>query len=322
MKLIIESLLTFIGKLICQLLKFGFFFSIYNFCYERVPYRVVKLLVKFVSLPDINANWKVVLVNKKIIISPILKRDPKTSQFALSYKWHSPALNFTEKILNDYYQKSIPWIDVGANLGIRSLLSLSYGRPVYFIEPNNDLNKINIDRCTLNGFKNYTVFEVGASNIKGEIEFYIDKSTYNSSIESKIFDKNSLDRKEIINTDTLDNLFKNQYNTWECACIKIDVEGHELKVIDGAKELISNLSPTMIIEVNTKGDHFLVFLNTMFMHGYSVYEIGKFGHKKFYKKIESVEDMLKLNLKFNDFLTIKDRRLETEIKKYTMQAIN
>lgn len=318
MKRLIRFLLRLFGKLFSQFLNLRLIFRFYNYCYERLPYSIVHILGKYVSLPDKDSFWKIVLINKKYVYAKMIKDNLKTFHFALAYKWHSPALNFTEKILNDYYENDIPWIDVGANLGLRSLLSLSVGRPVYFIEPNKELNEINVERCKLNGFKNFKALEIGASDRKEEVEFYIDKSSYNSSIEVKAFDKKDLERKVVIKINTLDNLFKENFNEWECACIKIDVEGHELKVIEGAKEFIVALAPTIIIEVNKKDNHFSVFLNTMQGFGYTVYEIGNFGANKYYRKVKKEDKVLLESIKFNDFLAVKDKILESQLSKYEL----
>jgi len=307
-----------IGKFISFLLQFKFIFRIYNFIYESSSYLFIRLFVKFIELPDRDNKWLIFLPNGKKILTKIKKGDLMSRQFALSYKWHSPALNFTETLLNEYFNKEIPWIDVGSNLGIRSLLALSEGKQVYFIEPNKETNRLNIERCKLNGFNNYSLFEVGASDRKGSTEFTIDKSSYNSSLESGLVSDNEIDRKEIIKIDTLDNLFDNKLNDFKTACIKIDVEGHELQVLYGAERFISRLTPTIIIEVNQKDSHFLEFESLLYQYNYVIFEIGNFKKGKFFKKLTkdlSIEKTLIIN---NDFLVTADNSLVNKIEDYAI----
>src|ERR1035437_8986826 len=214
MKSLYNFVLKHIGLLLSWSIQNRYLFKMYNFIYEYSPHFIVRLLVRYVNLPAKDNMWKIELLNSKSVLTSITADNAKTAQFALSYKWHSQSLNFTEKLLNDFYPIDIPWIDVGANLGLRSLLSLSENRSVYFIEPNSEVNKLNIERCKLNSFTNYTLFDVGASNKKGTIEFIVDASSYCSTIEKDTLSEDVvIDHQEIIRINTLDNLFADRIHT-------------------------------------------------------------------------------------------------------------
>lgn len=318
MKKLFNSLLGLLGGIISWLIQSEKLFRFYNFIFEHSPYLIVRIFVKFVSLPNKDNIWVINLLNGEKIKTNIYSGNIKTSQFALSYKWHSPSLNFTEKILNEYYPIDIPWIDVGANLGLRSLLSLSEKRPVYFIEPNIEVNKLNIERCKLNSFKNYFLLDVGASDKNGTIEFTVDKSSYCSTIEKDTLSEDIvIDHQEIIQINTLDNLFVKQIHSYKTACIKIDVEGHELKVLDGAKNILLSWSPTLIIEVNERGEHLSQFLQFLYDYGYQVFEIGTFGGKYFKPVVHSMSEDYS-QIRFNDFLVVKDKTLLTILSPYIL----
>jgi FkbM family methyltransferase len=320
MKRFIKIVLSLTGRFLTILLNFKLLFKIYNIIFNRSPYWLVKIFVKYVGLPDKDLIWDILLINKKKIKTCIIKDNVKTAEFALSYRWHSPALNFTEYVLNSYYDKTLLWVDVGSNLGLRSLLALSERKKVFFIEPNKELNVINRERCELNNFLNYTFFELGASDKQGEVQFFIDKTSYNSSVEADAFEKGDITRTELIGIDTLDNLPGLQTSDSMNICIKIDVEGHELNVLNGAKAVIGRFSPTMIIEVNEKGKHFGQFLELMTSLDYEVFEIGRFGNKKYFRKVRSESLHLNDKLKFNDFLTVKDKSLVRVIEKYLLSV--
>lgn len=311
-------LFKLIGNVTSWSIQNRFVFKVFNIIYEHSPYRLVKIMVKYIKLPDKENYWYIKLVNGRKVKTKICANDIKTAQFAVSYKWHSPSLNFTEKLINDYYNLNIPWIDVGSNLGLRSLLALSAKRPVFFIEPNSELNKVNIERCKLNDFNNFKLFELGASDRSGSIEFAIDKSSYNSSIETDLLPEESIDHREIIKIDTIDHIFQKLFDTIETAYIKVDVEGHELHVIEGAKTFIKLLSPTMIIEVNEKGNHFAEFVSIFKGFGYDIFEIGEFGKRVYFKKITDGLSLDRTSIINNDFLAIKDKRLLNSITRYAV----
>jgi FkbM family methyltransferase len=321
MKKVVKVILKYIGSCISWFLWNPFFFKQYNCLFEHSPRGIIRFFVKYISLPDANNIWKIELLNGKSVLTKIDKCNAKTAQFALSYKWHSPSLNFTEKILNEYYPIDVPSIDVGANMGLRSLLSLSENRHVYFIEPNAEVNKLNIERCKLNNFKNYTLFDVGASDRKGTIEFTIDESSYCSTIEKDTLSEDvAIDHQEIIHIDTLDNLFVNQINTFKTAFIKIDVEGHELKVLAGARSILTVWMPTLIIEVNERGDHLSEFIDILSGYGYQVFEVGEFG-KKYFKKVTQGQSDDYSQIQFNDFLVINDSALLTMLSPYIVNGV-
>jgi FkbM family methyltransferase len=318
MKSLIKGIFKFSGLAISWCIQNQFLFKTYNSVFEGSSVWLVRLMVRYINLPPKDNQWIITLLNGKKVRTKIYAANLKTAQFALSYKWHSPSLNFTEKLLNSYYAKEIPWLDVGSNLGIRSLLALSEKRPVYFFEPNSELNRLNIERCRLNEFNNYSVFEIGVSDKTQLVEFKIDKTSYNSTLEADLLSENSIDHTETIKTDTLDNIYRNNFNTIKTACIKIDVEGHELNVIQGARSLISSLSPTMIIEVNKRDHHFQKFAQMIKEFGYTLFEIGDFGRRTYYREIDIWQPINDYDIVSNDFLTLKDSALINIIRKYSV----
>jgi len=308
------------GRLLSLFLVIPFILRLYNYLFEHSSGILTRFLVRFVQLPDVSTVWKIKLLNGKSVFTAIEQGNIKTVQFALSYKWHSPALNMTEKLLNAYYPVDVPWIDVGSNLGLRSLLSLSEHRPVFFIEPNEEVNKLNIDRCRLNNFDNYVFYPVGASDKKGSIEFTIDTSTYCSTIEEGYLTEDIVvDYTEIISIDTLDNLFADKISLYRTACIKIDVEGHELKVLAGSKNVLSAWVPTLIVEVNERDEHLAEFLDVLLVRGYQVFEIGEFSGKYFKPVVQDQFGNFE-QIAFNDFLAVHDKELLVALSPYIVMS--
>ena len=138
------------------------------------------------------------------------------------------------------------FIDVGANIGDFSLLAASVtgsaGRVLAF-EPeatNCCLIKRNIE---LNGYKNIEVFQLALSDSNGEASLYLgDRCDYHSLL------KDQPERKAgviAVKTRTLDS-FLEEFGQDRVDMIKVDVEGAELKVLRGAREMLRR-NPNVVI---------------------------------------------------------------------------
>ena len=116
---------------------------------------------------------------------------------------------------------------------------------VYSFEPQpwayNSINKT----IKENKIKNIQVFNIGLSNKKSRLNFCSDK-TGGSSIIKDIKSCTS-PYKYTIPVERLDDHYLKNIS-----CMKIDVEGHELEVLEGRKNTINKYKPTIIIEVWNK----------------------------------------------------------------------
>ncbi len=141
-------------------------------------------------------------------------------------------------------------IDVGANIGFESLyFSRKYpGNLVYSYEPTtipfNCLRKSK----DINGLDNLKIFKIGVGEKSGKVEIHAaTNDTYNkglASIESN-FDLDDTFVKETIDIITLDEHIKENRRV---SLIKIDVQGYETKVLEGAIALIEKDKPVIIYE--------------------------------------------------------------------------
>jgi len=129
-------------------------------------------------------------------------------------------------------------IDLGANLGYYVLLErlLTKGN-IYAIEPNPYTISFLRKSITLNKFKNIKLFNIGISNKKSKINFYLSKylnwSRFNRYINNK--DSDIVEIKKI-KVDSLDNLFGNK----KIDLIRMDIEGYEKKVLESMDKILKN----------------------------------------------------------------------------------
>ncbi|MDY6781648.1 MAG: FkbM family methyltransferase [Cyanobacteriota bacterium] len=137
-------------------------------------------------------------------------------------------------------------IDAGANLGSYTFLMASRvgdrGR-VYAFEPQPKLYKTLLDSIDLNGFNKIIIPDSRAlSDRSGQtLKIYLSEDIRNSGISSKIRYGDFLDENCFIETQTvaLNDYWKEQ-QIEQCHLLKIDVEGAERDVLQGAIDLLKN----------------------------------------------------------------------------------
>lgn len=140
-------------------------------------------------------------------------------------------------------------VDVGANIGFFTLL---FGKIVgetgyvYAFEPELNNFKLLKQNVNENKFHNIEIIQKVVSEKKGKIKFVIEDTSVSHYVVS---DLNQPDKKN--NIIELDSVTLDNYITKPIKLIKIDVEGHEIKVLNGMKSLIKqNKDLSLIIEFN------------------------------------------------------------------------
>ena len=157
-------------------------------------------------------------------------------------------------------------IEVGGHVGYLAMYfshSIGESGRLFVFEPGE--NNLPYTRRNLSQLKNTTLIEKAASNTNGKLHFYLEDLTgQNNSLvqDYQAFKDNvensvgSLSYREVeIDAVTLDTFV--QERDLSVQFIKIDVEGAEKMVLDGARQLISGQHPCLMVEV-TK-DHGEVF---------------------------------------------------------------
>jgi FkbM family methyltransferase len=298
--------------------------SLFNYVFERAPYSVVELLNRHVVIPNREFDWTIRLYNGKKVVTRIHKDNEKTMHVALGYKWHDRGLNMIEDIMVNHFEAKHPensiFIDCGANLGMRSLTALSKNMKVVMIEPNDETNQINLERCRMNNFSNYELLTFGVSDTDEQKKFYFDSSSYLSTLNADIAGEDHITITNVLTIEVrkLDTIFNSLLNTNTKAYIKMDIEGHEIEALVGANDLIDSLSPTLLIEINEKKEHIQEIFDSMRKKGYTVLEKGEPDvHNRFLSICPN--DVLEHNFISNDFLFIKDQEISNLMQPYHYQ---
>ena len=209
------------------------------------------------------------------------------------------------ELLKKFIKPGSDTIDVGVYRGVYSYEMAKYSNKVHSFEPNpiifNYINK-NLKKIV----KNIVLYNYALSNKNGiyDLKVPIRNSNYNKENfeeyykmgRATIHDKNNFDKFEKfqINTKKIDEFNFNN----KISFIKIDVEGHELEVIEGAKFTIKNNKPILLVEIEEKYSKKNVIESINF--------INTHGYKAFYYNNKALKDISKLNNfeLFNNFIFI------------------
>lgn len=174
-----------------------------------------------------------------------------------------------KKFLNINKIKINTFIDVGANIGNHSVFFSNICKYIHSFEPSSkafELLRINTR------FENIKIHKLGLSDVNGRA--LLKESMYNlggSNIIKSNKKQNYL--TENIKINKLDNL--SFLKSKEIDLVKIDTEGHELKVLKGSIKIIKKNLPIILLEQNISDikngkSKSLLFLNK---YGYTFYEL-------------------------------------------------
>lgn len=155
---------------------------------------------------------------------------------------------FAADIICQYAESGLTFVDVGAHYGFYSLLiarSIPKSK-VIAIEPVDENFEVLKKNIELNKFKNISAYKLAASDKEGIKKLQITEASDSCGFYGHPLTKTVEVRK--IKTVYLDKFLKNQ----KVDILKIDVEGHEMVVLEGAKSILKNKNVKLLIEFNPK----------------------------------------------------------------------
>ncbi len=179
-----------------------------------------------------------------------------------------------------FINKDFVVLDIGANAGYYSLVAAPRARKVYAFEPSTTSLAELTKNIRLNQFSNIEVcpYAVSAETGKGTLYISVADNSGMSGLEvPEIFSGIT----EVVATVSLDEWVSSSAIA-AVDLIKIDVEGAEMNVLTGMKQLVQQYQPVIFIEII--GSLLDKFKHTpasiyqfLFSCNYSAYEIIKPG---------------------------------------------
>lgn len=208
---------------------------------------------------------------------------------------HFPGLNlYSDQKLLMGNQNGLVIFDVGAHHGQTSLTfnSLFNDPHIYSFEPFKD--SFDILNESVKSHKNIETFNVALGNVTGKVDFHVNKLSATNSIlpthqdSSKNWGEDLLDTVETIQVDStsIDDFIEKK-GIAQIDILKIDTQGTEYHVIDGAKKAIQQDKIKLIfLEIITLPtyqnqkylDEMLSFLRA---NGFNLYNFYNFSYTQY-----------------------------------------
>ncbi len=139
-------------------------------------------------------------------------------------------------------------LDIGAYYGIFSLVFASKPDAISVaIEPSPQAYRVLNHYLQINPQCNVVSFPLAMGKCEGSLPMYYDEQNH---LVSQKENSLKLDNQVEVKVDTIDNLIYQQKLIPDA--IKIDTEGFEFNVLQGAKKTLQNYSPLIFLEVHPK----------------------------------------------------------------------
>lgn len=198
--------------------------------------RKIAYLRSKLSSPPI-AKESASIVERDSNVGPVLCRsNTRMEMCLLRSKWHDIGVEF---FVRRYQQHLFPFVDVGANIGIFSILAADIAHDsdhVFSFEPDSTNNSILKANLALREGLNITVEKCAVSDTTGVIKV--------GEIDCGLAKKSAINTIDVP-CITIDEYFKNLEAP---RFVKIDIEGAEIDVIKGMKGVIERSLPIIQME--------------------------------------------------------------------------
>ena len=225
-----------------------------------------RFLLVYASLPEHAMKWR--------IVSSLVKRCPHASQFKAQIKrmgvcfdvdcsnnttdflltWFGACEKEELAIFKKYIKSGMTVIDAGANIGLHTLMSAKLTGPkgiVYAFEPNHITRQRLEANLKLNNTRNAKIITRAVSN-KSNAGFLTSRGELgHAHLINLAGNAEPTLQGEEVNCVTLDD-FAAEQKLERIDFIKVDIEGYEPNLIQGAQASLKKFKPIMLIEVNRK----------------------------------------------------------------------
>lgn len=181
----------------------------------------------------------------KFFLPPKFRMSGSTGIFLLREEIE-PELCYLDKLLGS----GQVFIDAGANSGIYTVIGsriVGESGKVLSFEPGKESFHNLEKNVKINSLTNVTLFQLALSNTEGTARFYhIDNAPNSYSLGENTQESTGF---EDVETTTIDSLLSRE-DIQQVDVIKMDVEGAEEYVLQGAKNLLHQSKPKIIFEIN------------------------------------------------------------------------
>jgi len=144
-------------------------------------------------------------------------------------------------------------VEVGANMGVHTIPLAQFlagqNRPMLAFEPQQVVYQQLCANLALNGLMNVTALPYACSRAQGALAFTPPDYTQPGNFGATALHRSpSSPNLQTVPCHPLDELAATHFPGQPVALIKIDVEGHELQVLEGAQSTLSRHRPILYLE--------------------------------------------------------------------------
>ncbi|MBZ5568034.1 MAG: class I SAM-dependent methyltransferase [Acidobacteriia bacterium] len=179
----------------------------------------------------------------------VIPGDETSAQLFISGYYDPNELSFLEETL----RPGMVFIDVGANIGLYTLFAATLVESrgtVLALEPSRREFRHLSDNLRLNAAHNVRALPLAASHLSSVTELLVAEAAHagHNTLGGFAYDNVAAEARQPVSTTTLDSLVQEQ-RLARVDVIKIDVEGHEWFVLQGARDTLARFRPVLLLEV-------------------------------------------------------------------------
>jgi FkbM family methyltransferase len=227
----------------------------------------------------------------------------------LKYSLERNYENFSIKFIKNFSEDfNGVFFDIGSNIGWFSVHMLAFNckNIVYSFEPQKSIYQKLIKNIEINDFKNRSIVnQCGLSSLDNK-KINIYNMPNDPHGHAFLEHRQGAEIIDSIELKTLDNYVESNFIS-NIKFIKIDVEGHELDVLLGAKKVIKSQEPMILFEAKINGkisDSFKEIYNLIksIDENYELYRIPEFRGR--ISKVNSIDSNSNLEEHLNNYTNL------------------
>ncbi len=183
--------------------------------------------------------------------------------------WFEDEIKFLRRLL----QPGQKVIDIGANYGVYTLSMAQTVGPtghVWAFEPASSTAKLLAKGIAANDFTHIVLEQSALSSTCGTAQLSLSE---HSELNALVHGKPSMSTSETVPLVTLDERMEN-YGWRDIEFMKIDAEGEEANILNGAKKFFAELSPLVQYEIKAGDDLHLELVQNFAALGYNSYRLA------------------------------------------------